>query len=208
MNTRAFGAAGLLALAFCTPSLAQERAGLYVGGNFGFTRSDSGTFERDVRNDLLASGFSTADVSADESDTGFKLIVGYQVNPNVALEAYYANLGKYSFRVNTTGPTVTGGGDFEITGFGLDVLAMLPFNRSVSGFARVGFFRWDVEGRVFATGPGGSASDSLEDDGSDVKFGLGVQWALSPNLSIRGEFEYYNFDDKLMMLSAGVLYRF
>lgn len=198
----------ILGIALSPNVVAQEDTGFYVGGNFGFTRADTGTLADELRNDLVASGFSSANVSIDESDTGFKLLAGYQINRNFAIEAYYANLGTYALTVGTTGPAVAGNGELEVTGVGVDVLGMIPFRRGFSGFARVGLFRWDSDFSFRATGPGGTASTSGSDDGTELKFGVGVQWALTPNIRLRGEVEHYNFEEAITMLSAGIVFRF
>jgi OOP family OmpA-OmpF porin len=198
----------ILGIALSPNVFAQEDAGFYVGGNFGFTRADTGTIGDELRNDLVASGFSSANVSIDESDTGFKLLAGYQINRNFAIEGYYANLGTYTLSVGTTGPAVSGNGELEVTGVGVDALGMIPFGRGFSGFGRVGLFRWDSDFSFRATGPGGTASSSDSDDGTELKFGVGVQWTLTPNIRLRGEVEHYNFDEAITVLSAGIVFRF
>lgn len=210
MNGR-IGAASLFfiaSIAATTGVGAQEETGFYIGANFGFTSIDAGNTEQDVRNSLQGLGFSSINVAFDESSTGFKILGGYQINPNVAVEGYYANLGTYDLSVSTTGPVVSGGGELKLTGVGIDVLGMIPFGGSLSGFGRVGVIRWESEFDFSATGPGGTSGSSGSDDGTELKFGLGVQWRLSPRLRIRAEWEYYNFEESLNMLSLGLAYRF
>lgn len=201
-------AIGVFGTALSCNTFAQQEAGFYIGANFGFTRADTGTAADELRNDLLAIGFSSATVSIDESDTGFKLLAGYQINRNIAVEAYYANLGTYKFTAATTGPTVTGSGEIEVTGIGVDVIGIMPFGGALSGFARVGLFRGESEASFTATGPSGTASDSGSDDGTDFKLGVGIQWAIGRNLGLRGEIEYYNFEEAITMLSVGAIFRF
>lgn len=126
----------------------------------------------------------------------------------MAVEGYYANLGTYDLSVSTTGPVVSGSGELKLTGVGIDVLGMIPFRGALSGFGRVGVIRWESEADFTATGPGGTAGGSGSDDGTELKFGLGVQWRLSTNLRIRAEWEYYNFEESLSMFSLGVAFRF
>ena len=200
--------AAAFALLFASTAWSQEDIGFYAGANFGATRADSGDSTDELRNDLIASGFSSASASVDERDTGFKIFAGYQLTRNFALEGYYANLGTYDLTVSTTGPVVTGGGEVEIKGFGIDAVGILPFNSALSGLARIGIFRWDTDTSVHATGPGGTASGSDSGDGTDLKFGVGLEWKFSSKLRLRGELEYYSFDDAITMLSVGLLYRF
>ena len=201
-------ACAAFAITFASSAWSQEEIGFYLGANFGATSADSGDAADELRNDLVASGFGSASASVDESDTGYKIFAGYQFNRNFALEGYYAHLGTYELRASTTGPVVNANGELEVKGFGVDAVAILPFNNVLSGLARVGLFRWDTDSRVSAVGPGGTAGGSDSDDGTDVKFGVGVEWKLAPKLRLRGELEYYSFDDAISMLSVGLLYRF
>ena len=185
-------------------ALAADDKGPYIGIGVGFTSIDAGTSGQELANELVALGFSSATVTIDESSTGFKLLGGYRVNKNFAVEGYYANLGTYDFTVFTTGPVATVTGEVEVTALGMDLLGIVPFNPTLSGFARVGVYRWDSEGTV--SGPGGTFSAS--EDGTDFKFGLGLDWKVAEAMSVRAEWEYYNNDDSISMLSAGIVFRF
>jgi len=200
--------AAAFALLLASTAWSQEEIGFYIGANFGATRADSGDAASDLRNELVASGFSSAQASIDESSTGYKIFAGYQVNRNFALEGYYAHLGEYDLSASTTGPVVSASGELEVKGFGIDLVGILPFNSALSGLARIGMFLWDTDSSVRATGPGGTASGSDSDDGTDLKFGIGLEWKFSPKLRLRGELEYYSFDDAITMVSVGLLYRF
>ena len=200
--------AAAFALLFASTAWSQDDIGFYIGANFGATRLDAGDTASDLRNDLVAIGFSSAQASIDESGTGYKIFAGYQFNRNFALEGYYAHLGEYDLSASTTGPVVNATGEVEVKGFGVDAVAMFPFNSVLSGLARVGLFRWDADMSIRAVGPAGTATGSDSDDGTDLKLGVGIEWKISPNLRLRGELEYYTFDDAITMLSAGLLFRF
>ena len=200
--------AAAFALLFASCAWSQEEVGFYAGASFGATRADAGDSARDLRNDLVAIGFSSAQASIDESSTGYKIFAGYQLNRNFALEGYYAHLGEYDLSASTTGPVVNASGEVEVKGFGIDAVAILPFNSALSGLARIGLFRWDADMNIRAVGPGGTATGSDSDDGTDLKLGIGIEWKLGPQLRLRGELEYYTFDDAITMLSVGLLYRF
>ncbi len=190
---------------FTVPVVAAGETGAYIGGNLGFTGIDVGTEVQELANDLVAAGFSSASVTMEESSTSFKILGGYQINQNLAFEGYYANLGKYDYTVFTTGPTLSGKGDVVLSGFGVDVLGILPLDASNSVFARVGLFGWDSKGTFAITG-GGSFSES--GSGTDLKFGLGYDWKMTQKLLLRAEWEYYKVDPDISVLSAGLAYRF
>ena len=201
----------LAASLFCAAAqhaLAADDIGFYIGGSFSATRIDSGNGARDLSNELRALGFATADVQFDEKSTGLKILGGYQVNRNFAVEGYIASLGKYDISVLTTGPTVSGSGDVKVTGLGFDAVGILPFNDRWSGLARVGLFMWEAKTNFSASGGGPSSSASGSDDGSDFKFGLGVEWKVGSNVRLRAEWEHYAFDDPVNALSLGIVYKF
>lgn len=137
-------------------------------------------------------------VAIDKSDTGYKLVLGAQFTPNIGAELGYAALGKAKF---------SGGGSGEIKGSGwfVDLVGTLPLSGDLSGFAKLGIF----SGKASASGAGGAASDS----GTDVKFGVGLSYALSKSVDLRGEWERYRFNlsgDKgdVDLLSLGVNFKF
>ncbi|MFT3859689.1 MAG: outer membrane beta-barrel protein [Aquabacterium sp.] len=69
--------AGVIALA-CGMAQAQSNSPLYIGGTIGQSKIS-----------VDFPGF-------DETDTGYKIYGGYQINPNFALELGYANFGEAS----------------------------------------------------------------------------------------------------------------
>ncbi len=190
---------------FAVPAVAAGETNAYIGGNLGVARIDTRAEIQQLANDVVAAGYSSAAVTMEQGSTSFKILGGYQINPNLAIEGYYANLGKYDFTLSTTGPTLSGKGDVGITGFGVDVLGILPLDASNSVFARIGLFGWDSKGTFAVTG---GKSFSASDSGTDLKFGLGYDWKITPKLLLRTEWEYYKLDPEISVLSAGFTYRF
>ena len=52
--------AAACALLFASTAWSQDGIGFYLGANFGATRLDAGDSARELRNDLVAIGFSSA----------------------------------------------------------------------------------------------------------------------------------------------------
>ncbi|HSN32702.1 MAG TPA: porin family protein [Ideonella sp.] len=134
-------------------------------------------------------------VASDSSDTGYKLWLGWGFTPNFGLEAGYVDLGKFS------GPL----GDLKGQGEYLDAVGSVPLGMNISALGRVGLF----SGRLQRDTLGVSDSDR----GLSWKAGLGLQYDLSKNLGIRGEWERYRFDALSTkadtdLYSIGVNYRF
>lgn len=134
-------------------------------------------------------------VANDSSDTGYKLWLGWGFTPNVGLEAGYVDLGKFN------GPL----GSLKAQGEYLDAVGTVPLGMNVSALGRVGLFSGHLERDALGAG------DS--DRGLSWKVGLGLQYDLSKNVGIRGEWERYRFDalsvkDDTDLYTIGVNYRF
>lgn len=171
------------AVALCT-SLTSQAADLYVLGAVGASKWNT----EDV-----------AGVSIDKSDTGYKLGLGAQFSPNLAVEGGYANLGKA--KLSGAG----GSGSIKGNGLFVDLVGLLPLSSEVNAFAKLGVFNGHA--KVHATGLAGVLNES--DSGTDVKFGLGLSYAVSKTVQVRGEWERYRFKvwgDKgdVDLLSVGV----
>lgn len=144
-----------------------------------------------------------AGVNLDKSDTGFKLGLGAQFSPNLAVEGGYATLGK----AKLSGPG--GSGSIKGNGVFVDLVGLLPLSSEVNAFAKLGVFNGHAKAQ--ATGLAGVVNES--DSGTDVKFGLGLSYAVSKTVQVRGEWERYRFKvwgDKgdVDLVSVGVTFGF
>lgn len=199
-------AAGIVLASIAPLAMAAENVGPYIGGNFGFASVDTGAEMQNTVNSIVALGYTSANMTMEQRSSSYKLFGGYQANENFAVEGYWANLGTYSYTLFTTGPTLSGNGDIKETAIGVDLIGMLPFDPTTSGFARVGVYQWEVKDS-FTLSTGQSFSDSTS--GSDIKFGLGAEWKVNPSIRLRTEWEYYNDKDTpVSVLSVGIVSHF
>lgn len=161
-----------------------DAAGGYLGVSLGHSTSDA----LDELNDISG-------VSVDDSDTGYKVFAGYNINANFAVEGFYADLGELS---------ATFGGNkakVESDTFGAALLAKLPLGEKAEVFAKLGYQFWDAEASV-------NSYDLADDDGSDAVYGIGAAYRFN-NVSIRAEYERFELDSEdVDLLSAGVAYNF
>lgn len=133
-------------------------------------------------------------LATDRRDAGYQVFGGYQLNPYLALEGGYFNLGRQGFNINTS----TGGslvGEVRTQGANFDVVGSLPCTSNLSGLARAGV----VYART-RTEFGSAGAVTLRDArpsqrGAHPKLGLGLQYALSNNFLLRGEAERYRIND-------------
>ena len=174
---------------------AASAGGFYVGGSFGQTSADLG-----------GSLGSVPGVNTDDSDTGFKVMGGYNVMKFLSVEAAFVDVGHVSIDA-----TVPGIGSSSITaeadGFSVEALGIFPFANKFEVFAKAGFYLWDGDATVAVTG---FPTTSAGDDGTDATYGVGFGWNAFSRGQVRVEAERYTLDfvGDVDMYSAGFAYRF
>jgi OmpA-OmpF porin, OOP family len=114
-------------------------------------------------------GDSVNGVDGGSSGVSGKVFGGYQVNPNFAIEGGVADLGRIS----------NGSGTIKSHGEYVDAVGLLPLggNFTLLGSAGLAHVNLDTSN--------GDAS------GNGLKLGLGGEYAVSPSVSLRGEYERY-----------------
>ena len=128
----------------------------------------------------------------DASDSAYKIFGGYNIGfiplVDFAVEASYVDFGKPS----------TSAGSVEVTGlnaYGLAGLSFGPFGV----FAKAGAISWDSDSTFGAT--------STSDSGTDPAYGVGARFAIG-SFSVRAEYEVYDLDADLDMLSVSGVFTF
>ncbi len=171
----------------------------YLGVGGGFTDHETGI-----------SG-TTGTAELDEEDTGFKVYAGVKLNNYLGFEAFYADLGESSLSGNNGDTFISEGEAFQFTetaelkldaeSYGLGTVVSLPIGNEFYPFVKLGMHQWEVE--VTATSSAGNVS--LEEDGTDVFYGIGFEWKLAENFGLRAEYERFDSDgDDLDFMSAGL----
>lgn len=182
-------------------------AGMNVGKSIARIEQDT------IFTDLQNLGFAVNSVAEDSRSEGYKIFLGYKFNPYLAIEGGYFNIGGFRALANTI-PATDFRGKTKLLGWNLDLVGIMPFTEDFSGFARIGVTQnetsntYSINALVDVTG--------YNDDGSYTKnkYGLGLQYNLSPILSLRLEAERYRLDDLLAhsgdidMYSLGLMLRF
>ena len=89
----------------------------------------------------------------------------------------------------------------EASGFIVDAKGTLPLNEQFGVFAKLGFMMWDADGS--------NALNGLDDDGTDLHYGIGAQYMFNEQIGIVGEWEAVDFDDENVdLLSVGAMMKF
>jgi OmpA-OmpF porin, OOP family len=153
----------------CASTYASADPGAYVGASYGQTQIS-----------VNALDFS-------ESDSGYKVFVGYTFNPYAALELNYVDAGQ---------PTeVRGRNTIEVSATGVvaSAIAKYPFGKLFAATGKLGFAFYDT--------------DTTSDIG--IAYGLGISVAIWESFEARVEYEQVTVDDgDFSMMSIGAVYKF
>jgi OmpA-OmpF porin, OOP family len=143
----------------------------------------------------------------DDTDLGWRLFVGYEFNPNLAIEAGYVNFGNFSMRGIVPGLQEFGELDVSVdsSGWFVKALGIWPVNPDFSLHVKLGAAntRADFEIDQFA---------DFDERGIDFVAGFGAAYRITWNLWIRAEYERYNnvgdTGEDMTLLSGTLIYRF
>jgi len=184
----------------------------YIGGNIGESKARIDDVR--ITSQLLGGGLAATSINNDDKGTAFKLLGGYQFNKNFSLEAGYFDLGRFGFTANTA-PPGTLNGKIKLRGINLDAVGTLPITEKFSAFGRLGLNYAQASDNFTSTGavPAPTNPNPSTKDWN-YKAGVGVQYALTESLSMRGELERYRINDAVgnkgdvNLFSLGLVYRF
>lgn len=198
---RASALAVCLGFALATNVQAAEPGWYLVG--FGGPSSAAGLSQAQF-DDNLAAIFESIDLefvgtgaSLDDSDTGFGLGGGLQVNDHFAFEFAYVDLGSIAYRADgtVTDGTDTVGAEALLEGSAdgpvVSVLGVLPIGERFSVFGRAGLALLSAKGTARIAIDGTSQRDTQSSQKSNLVFGAGVEYALSKNFALRLGWERY-----------------
>lgn len=204
-------AISVLAASLCAPAFAGDMYVLASAGRSSF--SDSGD-KNTIDSALISLGVTNLSSSLDKSDTGYKLQVGYQFTPYVAVEGGYVDLGKEKYSATFTGGTASATG--KATGWNIDAVGILPINDSFSVFGKLGLIDAKVDLSATATGPGGAATASVSSTDWKGTWGVGAGYNINKTVGLRAEYERFaklgnndkTGESNVDLLSVGVVVRF
>ncbi|MFZ5614628.1 MAG: outer membrane beta-barrel protein [Pseudomonadota bacterium] len=209
---------GLLAATVpAAPAMADS--GFYLLGSAGLT--DTGGRKSQADTTITNLGVTAFTSQADEKDKGYKFQAGYRLTPHFAIEGGYMDLGRYTYNAVATVPVATRNGKGTIDAWNIDVIGSLPLTDQFSLLGKLGVAAHQLKFHCDGTGIP-CANPDRKARGSSLHYGVGVQWALTQNWFVRGEYEVirdvgdvFNFNGTtgtseadLKMGSIGVGYRF
>jgi opacity protein-like surface antigen len=201
----------IFALAAClatvAPASAQTPAGFYVGGGVGWANV---SVEDDDSYDYYDCCYDyDYDYDSGEEDVGFGAHIGYRFNPYFAAELGYLDAGKphwdhrdvYVRDLDDFADTEV---DLEVKAAQLSVLAILPFGGIWEAYARIGasFWRADAEQAVYPLFDDVYYTRSIDDEGTNFLFGIGIGASPTPSWHMRLEFQSFPIEEELLVSSG------
>ncbi len=143
----------------------------------------------------------------DDTTTAYRLIGGYQLNENLAIEGGFGRTGdiKESFQLFPPGS-----GSFDVKAeyeiVTVRALGLVPLDQ-IDLYGGIGYYDATITTDATVTGVG--SLGEIEDDDSGVTLLGGVHFYLD-KFTIRGEYEWFDTDSNVEAwdINVGILFRF
>lgn len=175
---------------------ANELSG-YVTASFGKAKAE---VPKIVKDELKDWEFWGGNTSSDRKDTAYKINFGLKLNPYLAGELQYIDLGSANYKGRDSGSFIGGSWvdsekfSFKSSGFGANLVGVYPVN-NFSVFAKVGYhllqtksaYKYDYSSTSFSAYE--SSSKTLNQ--WTPSFGIGVSYAMIKDISLVAEYERY-----------------
>lgn len=220
MKKQILAAAVALGLAAGAQAQDWEVSG-YVQGNLGWAKASKPKAMKEVNS------LGWDKTSSDRSDVGYKLLVGLQLNPYVALETQYVDFGKstykYKWNYGSIGRLEQEKYTFATKGLGVNLVGTYPVTDEFTLFAKTGMhkLRTKVKGKYIDVGPEWNDYDKASKTVSKwaQSFGIGGGYEFVENFEVIAEYERYQgvankkiegvkVKHSIDYLSAGIRYKF
>lgn len=187
----------------------------FAGWYFGFGAGQASGRDWDAArfaSSFAAMGVTATQTGSDDSDIGYKVYGGYQMNEYLAIEGGYVQFN--NFTAQGTGNTVATGGLYQTldsNAWQLAVVGKLPLTESFSVFGKLGMNHWKATTKTIVRDV--STTDFTRtqtlDRGYDAYYGVGASYDLTDNVAVRGEYERYDVGGpKIDFISAGMAVMF
>jgi OOP family OmpA-OmpF porin len=157
----------------------------YVGVGTSHAKTNRSDFDS-----ILARAGATALVSSlDNTDVGWKAQLGYMLDRNFGIEGGWVDLGAATYTATYGGGT--GSATAKASGINLAGIGVIPLNARFSLFGKLGAIEARVRDSASFSGPGASATASVNSMKLRANIGGGVIVDLSPEFAIRAEYERF-----------------
>ena len=201
----------LLGIIF-SPLLLAQTGPWYLSAKAGVAEFDlAEPFQRSI-------ALAGAQYQGDVKDTGLAIGLGYQLNPNFALELHYGDLGEVKLSANGALPPVQIDSRLETRTVALDFIASFPATEQLHVYAKIGAVHWDIDSDTTLIDRLDLSNDNrsqVNANGVSAKFGVGVRFDLNEKFALGLELEQFNAGERdltgrerLRTANATLIYRF
>ena len=157
-------------------------AGSAIAGSGGYDAHGSHGHVGNGRGAYAGIGFGRSEFSVDGNsetydDTNVRAFLGYDLNRYFAVEGGVGSVPLKDY-LNDVG---------DLTGIDVSILAKLPVTSRMSAYARLGYWDWEYDGS--------DAGKNHKVDGTDVLYGLGLDYQVSSKFKVRLDATRYEADD-------------
>ena len=172
-------------------SVSHASEGIYLGFNLGQASYDVTLNDFAELNDgtLTSPGL-------DDTDSSYRLTIGYQLLPYFSLEGGYIDFGNFSATATSDGTGIYPPGIFStITstdGFFIDVKGQIPINEQFSLYGTYGLLSWKSE-TVLSASTG--ILERNEYDDNDSFFGIGGSFNIYDTLALNVDYTFYKLGE-------------
>ena len=183
-----------VAVSMASATAMAQDTGWYVGGGFGQSKAKG-----------FCAGVTSPGISCDDSDVAVKGMGGYQFTRNVGVEFGLTATGVAEARGPAGSDSITAA-IAEATAVGI-----LPLGDKFSIFGKFGVYTSFVEREIDTILVRGTEDKT----NSDLTYGAGVGFLITPKLQLRAEWQRYQDVDAgnagkndVEIISIGMVYRF
>jgi opacity protein-like surface antigen len=177
MNLKITATLAIMTAALAPAAFSQEQTetrGFYVGGGIG---------QFNAQIDDVDQVDNTID-KWKEDDTAYKFFAGYRMNPYLAFEAAYVNLGKPS------GAVVPGFNvDQSVDGFAPYVVGTIPLGKYFELNGRVGYYFYDANLRLESVANG---RVQFDEESNALAWGAGIGTNIGEKFNVKLEYERFD----------------
>lgn len=174
-------------VAVAAASLTAQAEGFYAGGGVGFNSINNELTK--FNSEMVSTLGGTIVSTQDSSVRNLRLIGGYKVNENVAVEVGYINSSDFALTfAGRSGGNVAYSGKGTVSFSGFDVAAVL--RPSVASgynnvFATIGVHNYKAKTAVAFTVVSTNYSDNSSESGTGTMFGVGYDWKIDKDVDVR-----------------------
>jgi hypothetical protein len=138
-----------------------------------------------------------------DASSAYRIYLGYRLNRYLAVESGYARLGRSErgYHGTTERPSRLPGGiafsgyeRFQIRGYTLAAVFTASLLPQVNLYGKAGGFLWHQRFDAGITTPAGSHQATVFESGPDTTGGVGLEFVLAPQWSLRAGWEYFAAD--------------